>query len=303
MLLILPRAAYRQAAGPATALLALDQGSVTCQLGWFRCQVGWLAPAQTQLNVLGSHLVLERYGSWLWFWLINTGLLILLAVTAMLMRWGKPGLGRFLLPAWLLFLVPNLVVLQPWDWDNTKWLVWWAMPASMLAGMVLVQLGRRGIALGALAALLLAGQVAAGALDLDRAWQTRLNQPQLRFLDNDELAVAAWARSQTPVGAVFLTGWQHNHPILTMSQRVEVMGYRGWLWSWGVNYEARQRDVEAMFRGDARSSELMRKYGVGYVVIGPNERHEVGANASYFEQRYALAYRSPQGEYEVFEVA
>jgi uncharacterized membrane protein len=88
-----------------------------------------------------------------------------------------------------------------------------------------------------------------------------------------------------------------------MSQRVEVMGYRGWLWSWGVNYEARQRDVVSMFRGGARSSELMRKYRVGYVVIGPNERNEVGANVPYFEQRYALAYRSPRSEYEVFEVA
>ena len=85
------------------------------------------------------------------FWLLTTTAHTLAAV-AFSPRWGKPGLRRFLLPSWLLFVIPNLVILQPWDWDNTKWFVWWAILASILAGLVLYQLMRRGTALFAVGA-------------------------------------------------------------------------------------------------------------------------------------------------------
>jgi hypothetical protein len=293
--LILPAAAYSSAGGGS----GIGPGfCAQFHIGWFRCQPGWLAfVSHPPQNVE-------------YFWLINTALLIPLALlTIAFGRWGKPQLRSFLLPAWLLFLIPNLLVLQPWDWDNTKWFVWWAIPASMLVGLLLVRLARAGPLLAGLAALLLVVQVASGALDLDRAAQSRLSSN--RFLDNDEIALADWART-TPRDSVFLTAWQHNHPILTLSRRVEVMGWIGWLWSWGVDYTGRQRDVIAMFHGDANAPELMRRYKVSFVVIGPAEKGANGqiqwpdnraANVLYFESQYQLAYQSPSGEYEVFRVS
>jgi uncharacterized membrane protein len=163
----------------------------------------------------------------------------------------------------------------------------------------------------ALAVLLLVVSTVSGALDLDRAAQAGLNQPGLRFLDNDELATAAWAQT-TPRDAVFLTGWQHNHPILTMSRHVEVMGYPGWLWSWGINYCQRQLDVVTMYHGGSATRGLLRQYGVSYVVIGPEERGQddtcygglkgPAANEQYFSASYPLVYRSPSGEYDVYRV-
>jgi hypothetical protein len=47
---------------------------------------------------------------------------------------------------------------------------------------------------------------------------------------------------------------------------------------------------------------LLRKYGVAYVVIGPQERGEIAANVNYYESRYPLAYKSPTGEYLIFRV-
>jgi hypothetical protein len=188
------------------------------------------------------------------FWLLNTALLIPLALTAYLLgRGGKPGLLRFAGPAWLLFLLPNVLVLQPWDWDNTKWFAWWAIFAAMLAGVVIAQLLRRGPVLAAAGVLLLLATTASGALDLGRASQREIPGVSYRLLTSDELRVAAWARSNTPESAIFLTGWQNNHPILTMSQREVVMGYPGWIWTWGLNDDHRQADVAAMFRGSDRA--------------------------------------------------
>jgi uncharacterized membrane protein len=46
----------------------------------------------------------------------------------------------------------------------------------------------------------------------------------------------------------------------------------------------------------------LRRYHVSYVVIGPSELQEIGANAAYFQQHYPMVYRSPAGSYQVFKV-
>jgi hypothetical protein len=274
LLLILPPAAYGHS--------------------FLRWQIGWLAsgPGLTYRLSIGT------------FWLLNTALLIPLALGAFLSeRWGKPGLRRFLAPAWLLFLLPNLVILQPWDWDNTKWFVWWAILASMLAGLALYQLIRRRAEFAIVGVLLLLGMTASGALDLNRASQKSLPNVSFKILDNQELKVADWAQANTSPDALFLTGWKNNHPILTLSRRAVVMGYPGWLWTWGLSgYVERQNDVIEMYKGDARTQSLLRSYGVTYVVIGPQERQEIAANVPYYESRYPLAYQSPTGEYMIFRV-
>jgi hypothetical protein len=257
--------------------------------GFGGVQLGWMASTT------------GRSDNILWFWIFNTALLIPLAISALVVRgWAPAGLRRFLLPAWLLFVIPNVYVLAPWDFDNTKFLMWWAMPAAILAGLALARLAGLGRALAVVAVLLLAVQVTSGALDLDRAVQFRLQG--LRYLDNDELAVASWASAHTELDSVFLTGWQNNQPILTLSQRVEVMGFPTWLWSWDIDYRGRQQDVIAMFQGGPQTDLLLSRYNVRYVVIGPHELSDVGANLAYFKGRYPVAYLSPTGEYEVFRV-
>jgi hypothetical protein len=261
---------------------------------FLRWQIGWLAsgPELTYRLSIGT------------FWLINTALLIPLALGAFFSaRWGRPGLRRFLAPAWLLFLLPNLVILQPWDWDNTKWFVWWAILASMLAGLAIYQLIRRRAAFTIVGLILLLVTTASGALDLNHASQKSLPNVSFQLLDNQELKVADWAQANTSRDAVFLTGWKNNHPILTLSRRVVVMGYPGWLWTWGLSgFVERQNDVIEMYRGGARAQPLLRRYGVAYVVIGPQERGEIAANVTYYESRYPLAYKSPTGEYMIFRV-
>jgi hypothetical protein len=280
---------------------------LTLEPGWL---AGWALPADFYTTgPLARFLTApttQYHLSPVVFWLLNTGLLIPLAGFSLYARsWGKPELRRFLLPAWILFLLPNLVILQPWDWDNTKWFAWWAILASMLAGLVLFHLFRRGPAFALLAMGLLAATTFSGFLDVNRASQKDLANVSFQLLDNDELAVAGWARSDTPQETVFLTGWKNNHPILTMSRRVEVMGYPGWLWTWGLSHpEDRQQDVLTMYRGVDASAGLLKQYRVDYVVIGPQEQGtEIRANVAYYQSQFPMVYRSPTGEYEVYKIS
>jgi hypothetical protein len=265
--------------------------------GFLRFQPGWLASTAETPYHLNAAL----------FWVLNTALLIPLALVAFFLeRGGKPGVMRFLAPAWALFVLPNIVILQPWDWDNTKWFAWWAILAAILAAVVLGMLARRGPLLAAVAVAMLVVTTASGALDLVRAAQPRMASPtpvSYRLLTNDELDVAAWARAKTPESAIFLTGWQNNHPILTLSQREIVMGYPGWIWTWGLPTEPRMSDVKAMFQGGPTTEALLRQYRVSYVVIGPGELDRTagpGASLSYFRATHRLVFESR--DYEVFSV-
>lgn len=300
--------------GVPAALLILPHASVSHS--FIRLQLGWMAPLPRNASGLvdfSSTGWSRALFTWGYFWILNTAFLIPLALATFLSpRWGKPRLRQFLLPAWLLFLISNVVILAPWDWDNTKYLSWWAMLMCIAAGVALQAMMRTRTALGILAALMLAGSTASGALDLDRAAQARLNQPSLKFLTADELAVGRWARTATPVGSVFLTGWQHNHPILTMSGRVEVMGYFGWIWSWGIDGCPRERDVTRMYAGGPDAAGLIRHYNVAYVVVGPEEvQHQAtscgnngpGANVAAISSTYPVVYTSPRGDYKVFKVS
>ncbi|MCA1683409.1 MAG: hypothetical protein LC685_05435, partial [Actinobacteria bacterium] len=137
-----------------------------------------------------------------------------------------------------------------------------------------------------------------------RAAQKNLPNVSFRLLTSDELEVARWARGNTPEASIFLTGWQNNHPILTMSRREVVMGYPGWIWTWGLPDDHRQEDVVAMYRGGPGTAALLRKYRVSYVVIGPEEmdpRNGPGANLAWWENTHTVIFRS-QG-YEVFSAA
>src|SRR5260370_37532488 len=103
-------------------------------------QPGWLAWTDWQRN-----------GVWLFpfyfvgFWIWNTSLLLPLAFAGhALVRWFPTAFPNWFGPMWLWFVVPNVIVLQPWVWDNTKFFIFWALLASIVVGEVLAGLFRGG---------------------------------------------------------------------------------------------------------------------------------------------------------------
>jgi len=60
------------------------------------------------------------------------------------------------------------------------------------------------------------------------------------------------------------------------------MGYPGHLWTHGIDFQERAHDVETIFT--TGSTELLRKYEVAYVLIGPVEESDLKADAAVFQQ-------------------
>jgi hypothetical protein len=136
----------------------------------------------------------------IWFWFVNTGLFIpLLAVAigtlASIAFGGKQRqsadepsvetsdaqrarqLLLFYAPFALCFIVPNLIRLAPWVWDNIKVLLYWYVASIPLVAWLLAQLWQRSKVSLYLVPTLLVALIFSGWLD---AWRIATRHPLAR---------------------------------------------------------------------------------------------------------------------------
>lgn len=226
------------------------------------------------------------------FWLMNTGLLIPLVLLALVWRARTapvPGpLVRFYLPFLLCFIVPNLFRLAPWVWDNVKVLIYWFLASIPVVSLLLVRLAEgawwRRLAVGSVVASL----TLAGALDI---WRVASNRIDLRIIDRGGLAFAAQVSEVTDRRALVLHAPTYAHPIV-LTGRQSFMGYPGHIWSHGLDPGPRGADVRTIYAGSDKSADLLTRYRIDYVVVGPLERRQMTVNDSFFE-RYVTVAESP----------
>src|SRR6185503_19695928 len=104
------------------------------------------------------------------FWFLNTGFFIPLILIAVLMR-GEgylvpKRLLLFYLPCTLCFIVPNLIKMAPWIWDNIKVLYYWWLASAPIVALLLARLWHQGRTRRLLGVVLFVCVTLAGALDV-----------------------------------------------------------------------------------------------------------------------------------------
>lgn len=258
-------------------------------------QPGWLSPANLYRD--GPVVAAWNFG---WFWIKNTSLLIPLMIAAhFLRRWFVTDFPTWFTPMWLWFIVPNLIVLQPWPWDNTKFFIFWALLGSVLVGGVLAGMLRRGRVSVIAAAVMMVLLGLSGTLDLTRASDFSVSAVQ--FADPEGLRVAAWVRAHTSPTATFVVADEHNSPISTLTGRRVLIGYPGWLWTYGLpDWQSKGADNKLILGGDPLTPDLVRKYHVDYVMIGPQEVAH-GASKAYWDEHSTRIYE--RGGYTVYRTS
>jgi len=234
-----------------------------------------------------------------WFWIKNTGLFSPLLVAALLSPLALRGCARLLLaPFILVFIAGNFIKFQPWDWDNTKVLVFWYLGSAVAVGAMLVRVFRSGIA-GALgSALVWVTLVASGVLSMLQYLPPQ--GPSYVWFSTEEVRLADAVRSATPPRSVFVTGERPNNPVADLAGRSVLMSYPGWLWSYGINYNQREADIARIYQGDASAIDLLHHYHADYVVIGPDELANLHPNVEYFNARFPVLLKT--ATYTVYRV-
>jgi hypothetical protein len=248
-------------------------------LGW---QPGWDH---------GSHNLL-------WFWFVNTGIFIPLLILALAWRRADlalpPRLLKFYAPFLLCFIVPNLIKLAPWIWDNIKVIFLWYVASVPLVAWLLARWWQKKSFYRWLAAGALAAMVLAGTLDILRVIT---DTTEYQEFDIHAMAIADVISQRTGPRAVVLHAPTYNSPVFLTGRR-SLLGYPGWMWSRGLDYSQRSTDIQKIYAGEPEAEQLLLRYRVEYVLISPAELSSLHVDEQFWSRYSKIA---QMGDYRLYK--
>jgi hypothetical protein len=241
------------------------------------------------------------------FWLLNFGLFAVLAPALWLCcAWdlaqpddpplpadagGKrlPSITReqdtaaaFVLPAGLLFLFACIVMLSPWDWDNTKLMIWSYLVVSPFIWQRWIRPFAAPVRWPICAVLFFSGAVSlAGGL--------RHTSVGYYLGKRSELEAVAAATAPLPIEARFAAAPEYNHPLVFAGRKL-AMGYDGHLYSQGIDYIPLARDLRALMLGLPDWQRAAQRLEVRYLYWGPREEKRYpGSTRAWAENNPPIA--------------
>ena len=199
------------------------------------------------------------------FLLVNFGLFLPLALAALVLAARERRREELLVigPALAVFAALFLVRLAPWEWDNTKVLMWcYAAALPAIGSLVLARVAmawRAALVFG----LLFSGAVSVVGASLGRGPRLEV----LNLAEHEGVCQALAGLKATRVA----TAPTFNHPVALCGQPI-VAGYAGHLWSHGLDARAVQQGLTRLMRGEAGWREEARALRASHVFWGPREQ-------------------------------
>jgi hypothetical protein len=219
-----------------------------------------------------------------WFWFKNTGLFIPLLITAVLMRGDGYLVSKrqllFFLPFTLCFIIPNLVKMAPWIWDNIKVLYYWWLASAPIVALLLARLWRQGPIRRTIAVVLFVFVTLAGTLDV---FSIVFRKSPYQVFDAAGVRFAELVKQQTAPRAMIIHAPVHNTPVFLTGRR-SLMGYPGHIWTHGLEFVQREAEIKRIYLGSTDSDQLLEKYNIEYAVIGPHEEIVTPHNERFFSR-------------------
>jgi hypothetical protein len=232
------------------------------------------------------------------FWFRNTGVFIPLLLTAVLLKDRDYIVPRrvliFFLPFTLCFIVPNFLKMAPWIWDNIKVLYYWWLASSPLVAILLARLWQQGMTRRVIAAVLFVCVTLAGALDVAGI---AMRSVKYQVFDRDGLRFAELVKAQTAPRSLIVHAPVHNTPVFLTGRR-SLMGYPGHIWTHGLQFVQREGEIKRIYLGAPDAEQLITKYGIEYLVVGPQERIVTPVNDQFINRFQKVG---EVGEYKLYK--
>ncbi len=229
------------------------------------------------------------------FWSVNFGLLPLFV--AVLIYLGLKNYKSdvraqsamaFVIPAIAIFLCACFVMLAPWEWDNTKIMIWsYLTVLPFLWEMVISKLALPGRIASCLV-LFFSGFISLfGGLD-----RSHTGYEIARRSEVDSILHVTKDLSPSDTFAAFPT---YNHPLLITGNKL-VEGYDGHLFSYGIDYQPRLKKLDALMMGEPNWRELAQELRVRYLFWGDREREHYDGSRTPWRQDAKLIASGAWGE-------
>lgn len=126
--------------------------------------------------------------------------------------------------------------------------------------------------------------LSAGILDV--YYTARVDLHKFTMYSQEELELSEWVKNKTPVDSKWLVSTKHNHWLFNLTGRQEIITYIGWLWSHGYNYYPTEQDMLKIYK--TANNQLIKQYGIQYIVIDSHARNEMGANEALFRGKFPI---------------
>jgi uncharacterized membrane protein len=78
------------------------------------------------------------------------------------------------------------------------------------------------------------------------------------------------------------------------------MGYPGHLWTHGIDYGSREQDLRILFHGGTQARDVIGRYKVDYLLVGPIERRVFTPDETALAVEYPLVF--DQANYKLYRV-
>ena len=233
-----------------------------------------------------------------WFYLKNIGLPFLLLLFSLFEK--KPNRRFLACGAFTIFVFAELVRFQPNIYDNNKlfyvWYMLMAVPAADYALSLFDKL--KGLrSRWAIAVLSVFVFFASGSLSIARECVSNY-----QLYGADEAEAAQYIENHTDEHSVFLTWTEHLNPVSSLAGRSIVCGPDLWLYYHGFQTWERQNDISAFYADPENNRDLLDRYNVSYIFVGPYERSGLTIDEETLEALYPVVFTSANQSIQIYQV-
>jgi hypothetical protein len=201
-----------------------------------------------------------------WFWIYNTGAFIPLVISGILLSRRERAIRALGLAGLVLFGAALLFRFQPYFYDNLKIITYSFLFLAPFFGIALEALSRR---LLPVAALLLLLQCASAVRDA--RFLTSGGESTSWFSAREISLAGRFKELRASSSDLVLTSSSHHHWTPCLAGNPVFMGYPGWLWSWGIAYSYREKELFEIWTGRPMALDLIRTHGIRYIIFERGE--------------------------------
>ncbi len=198
----------------------------------------------------------------------------------------------FVLPSVYLFFLCCNVKFAPWEWDNTKVMMWAYLIVLPFAWEFVVARLRFWMRMIVCEVLFFSGFITLfGALRPDMPYRVIASKTELELVER--------AVRDIPITEPILSHPSHDHPLLLVGRRV-VLGYPGHIASHGMDPTEHQSYIAAIMQGTEEWRILAAELGAHYLFWGKAERDAYGGDSQGWRESQIVG---GAGDFEIFDLA
>ena len=224
--------------------------------------------------------------NYIWFYVKNMGIVLILGVAAICGAGKK--LFTFMFPVLPIWFLAEMIAFAPNNYDNNKLIyVAYLFVCIAAADFAVDVFDKTKIYKGmyVFAGVVFFFATFSGVLSLGREAYS-----DLQLYGTDQVEMAKWIEDNTEPEDVFLTNDRHNNIIPSMTGRNIVCGSGAFLYYHGINTSERNEAVKLMYEDPYNNLDLYDKYDVSYVCYSPYEWGNYTTDSVMFDDLFELVF-------------